>query len=74
MIVVIEMTLVDKIIAYETGELSNSETLELFSELIKTGQVWQLQGSYGRTAHALIERGYLDKDGNILKHIEEDEG
>lgn len=64
------MSLVDKIIAYETGELSGEKTLELFAELIKTGQAWTLQGHYGRTAHVLIEQGFIDKQGNILKEIE----
>jgi len=65
---------VDLIISYESGELSNEKTLELFSELIKTGKVWHLQGSYGRMAHQLIENGFLDNQGNILRQFEEDEG
>lgn len=68
------MDLINKIIAYESGELDAEKTLELFSELIKTGQVWHLQGMYGRTAKRLIEHGYLDIHGNILKNISEDEG
>jgi len=67
-------SLVDKIIAYESGELNAEKTLEFFSELIKTGQAWKLQGSYGRMAHQLIEAGYLDRQGNILRRYSEDEG
>lgn len=59
--------LVDRIIAYEQGELSPKATIELFSELIKNGQAWSLQGHYGRTAMNLINNGYLDKKGKILK-------
>jgi hypothetical protein len=67
--------LTDMIIAYECGELSAEKTLELFSKLVKNGMAWTLQGHYGRQAENLIERGYLDRQGNILKHIEgEDEG
>lgn len=51
------MTPVDKIIAYENGELDEDETIELFQELVNTGLAWQLQGSYGRTAQRLIESG-----------------
>jgi hypothetical protein len=58
--------LIDKIIGYESGELSDRETTELFAELIKTGQCWLLQGCYGRTANALIEQGVIDKTGKIL--------
>ena len=52
------MSQIDKIIAYECGELDEEGILELFQELIDSGLAWQLQGSYGRTARALIEAGY----------------
>ena len=61
--------LVDKIIAYETGELPAEDTLKLFAELVKTGQAWTLQGHYGRTAQGLIDSGYLDRQGNILRKV-----
>ena len=61
--------LVDKIIAYETGELKAKDTLKLFAELIRTGRAWGLQGHYGRVASELIERGYISKSGKILKTI-----
>jgi hypothetical protein len=52
------MTKIDKLIAYETGELNDKEVIELFQELIDTGEAWTLQGHYGRTAAWLIEEGY----------------
>jgi len=61
------MKLIDKIIAYETGELRAEDTLDLFAELIKSGKAWSLQGSYGRTAEALIKGGYINKQGKVLK-------
>jgi len=57
--------LVDKIISYESGELDNEGILELFAELIKTGQAWHLQGCYGRTAQGLIDKGLIDRHGVI---------
>ena len=48
---------VDKIIAYEQGELDHEETTQLFQSLINSGLAWQLQGHYGRTANALIDAG-----------------
>jgi hypothetical protein len=54
---------VDKIIAYENGELDEDGTVELFQNLIDTGAAWSLQGSYGRAAEALIEAGYCTAAG-----------
>lgn len=48
---------VGKIIAYEQGEMDEDETIEFFQELIDSGLAWSLQGSYGRTATALIRAG-----------------
>jgi len=60
---------VDYIIAYEQGELRGDKVIELFSHLIKTGRAWSLQGAYGRMAGALIDRGYISKQGKILKTV-----
>jgi hypothetical protein len=49
------------IIDYESGELSEDATIELFQHLVDTGMAWQLQGSYGRAAVALIEAGYVTR-------------
>jgi len=49
------------IIAYESGELDNDGVIELFQHLVDTGLVWQLQGSYGRTAVALIDAGEVTR-------------
>ncbi len=51
------MDQIDKIIAYEQGDLNEEDTINLFQELINSGQAWTLQGHYGRTAKALIEAG-----------------
>ena len=48
----------DFIIAYENGEIESVEELaDGFQKLIDSGIVWRLQGSYSRTALALIENG-----------------
>ena len=52
------MDQIDKMIAYESGELHFDETVEFFQELIDSGLVWHLQGSYGRAARALIDEGW----------------
>jgi hypothetical protein len=50
---------IDQIIAYESGDLSDDETISLFQSLVNSGLAWQLQGHYGRTAKALIDAGYV---------------
>jgi len=57
--------MIDKIIAYESGELDNQGILELFSDLIKTGKAWSLQGHYGRTAKHFIENQLISSEGVI---------
>jgi hypothetical protein len=59
------MNIVNLIIAYESGELTTEEQIELFARLIKSGMAWSLQGHYGRTAKYLIEIGAIDRDGII---------
>ena len=59
------MNLVDKIIAWEQGEMtSEEEVVSFFQELIDTGMVWTLQGAYGRTAMSLIHGGYCVARGS----------
>ena len=62
------MNLVSKIIAFESGELDDKGIINLFSELIKTGQAWTLQGCYGRMAQRLIDAHYIDSKGTIIKY------
>ena len=52
------MDQVSQIMAFESGELDEDQTIELFQSLINSGLAWQLQGSYGRMASALIDNGY----------------
>ena len=59
--------LTESLIAYENEELEGMEILRLFQRLIQDGTVWSLQGSYGRMAKRLIETGWLDSSGNILR-------
>lgn len=53
--------LTGNIIAFETGELGDDETVELFQHLIDTGMAWSLQGAYGRMATQLIEAGFCTR-------------
>lgn len=63
--------MINDIIAYEEGELDLDGYLRLFSNLIRTGQAWTLQGHYGRTAAALIEMGIITREGDIAANAVE---
>jgi hypothetical protein len=52
--------LISNIIAFESGELEENDIIELFQHLVNTGLAWSLQGSYGRTASALIDAGLVE--------------
>lgn len=45
---------IDRILRYETGQMSYDETIVFFQTLIDTGMAWTLQGHYGRMATDLI--------------------
>ena len=49
------MRAIDIIDGFEYGDAQ--ETIAAYQFLINTGQVWSLQGRYGRTAQHLIEVG-----------------
>jgi len=65
------MNRIEKIMAYEQGDLSDDETIDLFCELIKSGLAYSLQGHYGRTAHGLIQAGYIKPDGTRTDTVSE---
>lgn len=56
----------DLIFAYENGDLTEQQTLELFSFLIKNDVLKALQGHYQRTARFYVEQEYLSPSGDIL--------
>jgi hypothetical protein len=51
--------IVDDIMDYEMGELSNAKTIKMFQKMVNDGSAWKLQGSYGRTAMSLLDAGYI---------------
>tara|TARA_Y100000310_G_C20377755_1_gene666556 strand:+ start:273 stop:521 length:249 start_codon:yes stop_codon:yes gene_type:complete len=52
-------------VAEGVEEVSVDETIEAWAYLIATGQVWTLQGFFGRNAQNLIEQGIIEQDGTI---------
>ena len=53
-----EFNVLDFIMDFEGGEISEERLIEGFQHLIDNGMAWNLQGFYGRTATALIEAGH----------------
>jgi len=52
-----ERDLIDDIMDFESGAMEPDKVIPFFQRLIDTGVAWQLQGSYGRAARALIDSG-----------------
>jgi hypothetical protein len=50
---------IEKIMAYESGEMEMEEVVEFFQDGIDSSWVWQLQGSYGRMARQLMDAGLI---------------
>ena len=53
------MRLVDQLIAYEEGQITQDEEVAFFKHLVETGVCWQLSGHYQRVAATLIEAGLI---------------
>ena len=54
------MAIVDKIIAFENGDLNQKQTIEFFKELYISKTLNGLQGTYQRTFNNLVENGLID--------------
>lgn len=63
------MDTVDLMARHDLGELVFSEQVQLFAELIKSGQVWKLQGSYGRMARYYIDADLISTKGVVNNQI-----
>lgn len=50
---------VQDFIDYENGDMDEVRTFDFFQKLVDSGAAWSLQGSYGRTAQALIDNGSI---------------
>lgn len=46
---------------YEDGDMTQREEIALFQKLVRSGMAWTLQGSYGRTARAMIDAGLIER-------------
>jgi len=62
---------ISTLIAYESGELTDAETINFFADLVKTKMAWGLQGSYNRMAEAMITAGFITPEGEVTELAEE---
>ena len=51
------MSITDKIIDYENGNLTDEEVVEFFQYLIDSKMIYNFQGHYQRMAKMLIDEG-----------------
>lgn len=56
-LVITAQNALDYMMQFEDGTIASPDGVKLFQYLIDTGQVWTLQGVYGRTAMTLINNG-----------------
>ena len=57
------MDLVNKVVDWENGDMSEDDETQFFQELVDSGMAWTLQGMYGRRAMQLIEQG------KVFQHV-----
>jgi len=59
------LDIVDAVMDFEEGNMSEVELVNFFQKIIQSGVVWNLQGVYGRIAVDLIERGWCYRVDDI---------
>lgn len=57
------ISLASLIVDYENGDLDDEQVIKFFQRLVDTGLAWSLQGSYGRAAARLLDRGLIQSGG-----------
>ncbi len=57
-------SIVDRMVAYEAGEMNEEETVEFFQELLDRRMINSLQGTYQRIAALLLELGHIEQREN----------
>ena len=62
-----EMNLAERVLLYETDQMSEQEMISLFQDLVDTGMAWKLQGHYGRTATILLDAGVIAPPEDVLR-------
>lgn len=58
--------MIDKILKFEAGEMTEDQVVAFFQELVNTGMAWRMQGYYGRLARELINQGLVTAPTQVL--------
>lgn len=51
--------MIDKLIRFENGQMTNDEVVEFFQDLVDTCIIHRLQGCYQRMAQDLMNQGLI---------------
>ncbi len=62
------LKMVSRVEELESEEISDHRMMDIMALLIESGEVWKLRGSFGRVATTLIDEGYIDSNGKVLKY------
>lgn len=62
-----EMNLAERVLLYETDQMSEQEMISMFQDLVDTGMAWKLQGHYGRTSMILLDAGVIAPPEDVLR-------
>jgi hypothetical protein len=62
--------LLDRMIAWEQGDITHDDYIALFQDLVNSGLAWQLQGMYGREAAYLLSTGEIASPVPISRNQE----
>lgn len=69
-----QIDLVDRLIACESGDVGPLYMLETLAELVRTGLISGLQGSWQRSAASAIEGGLITPEGEVTDFARESLG
>jgi hypothetical protein len=64
------INILSAIIDFESGTLSEEETVELFQALVDQNLAFEMQGSYGRMAMDLYSAGLISINGKYADKLE----
>ena len=62
------LEMISKVEELELDELTDRAMINLIASLIESGEILQLNGPFQRVATRLIDEGYVDRNGKVLRY------